>query len=153
MANTYTQIYLHIIFAVKGRESLMHKQWKEELYKYICGIVTNSNQKIYAINGMPDHIHFLISIKPNCLISDLIRDIKANSSKWINNKDLFRGKFYWQEGFGGFSVSHSQLDKVINYINNQEIHHSTKSFKDEYLGLLKSYKIDFNDNYVFEWID
>ena len=105
MANTYSQIYIHVVFAVKGRESSISNKFKDELYKYICGIVTNNHQKVYAINGMPDHLHILISIKPNCLLSDLVRDIKANSSKWINQKKIILGKFQWQEGFGSFSVS------------------------------------------------
>ena len=113
MANTFSQIYIHIVFAVKYRENLIAKKWSEELYKYICGIVNNNHQKIYAINGMADHIHILLSIKPNTLLSDLVRDIKASSSKWINIKKFADGKFQWQEGFGSFSVSQSQIDKVI----------------------------------------
>jgi REP element-mobilizing transposase RayT len=153
MANTYSQLYTHIVFAVKGRENIVTKKIEDDLYKYICGIVTLNHQKVYAINGMPDHIHLLISIKPNCLLSDLVRDIKASSSKWINLKKLVKGKFYWQEGFGSFSVSQSQLDKVIAYIDNQETHHQKKSFKQEYTGLLKSYNIEYDDKYVFDWIE
>ena len=153
MANTFSQIYIHSVFAVKGRENIIHKNMKDELYKYICGIVTLNHQKVYAINGMPDHIHVLISIKPNCLLSDLMRDIKASSSKWINLKKLIVGKFSWQEGFGSFSVSQSQLDKVIAYINNQEIHHRKSSFKKEYMGLLKSYTIEYDEKYIFDWIE
>ena len=153
MANTYSQIYIHAVFAIKGRENLINKKFKDELYKYICGIVTNNKQKVYAINGMPDHLHILISIKPNCLLSDLIRDMKASSSKWINEKKYVVGKFQWQEGFGSFSVSQSNLDKVIAYIDNQEVHHQKKSFKEEYLEFLKSYKIEYDDKYVYEWIE
>ena len=153
MANTFSQIYIHVVFAVKGRENCVSNKWKDELYKYICGIVNNNNQKVYAINGMPDHIHILISIKPNCLISDLIRDIKASSSKWINLKKYVFGKFQWQEGFGSFSVSQSQVDKVIAYIDNQEVHHQKLSFKQEYIGFLKSYKIKYDEKYVFDWIE
>lgn len=153
MANTYSQIYIHAVFAVKGRENLINNKFKDELYKYICGILTNNKEKVYAINGMPDHLHVLLSIKPNCLLSDLMRDIKAGSSKWINEKKFVAGKFQWQEGFGSFSVSQSQLDKVISYIDNQENHHKKKSFKEEYVEFLKSYKIEYDDKYVFDWIE
>lgn len=118
MANTYTQIYIHLVFSVKGRQHLIQSVWKEEMYKYICGIVNGKNQKVYAIGGMADHTHILVSIKPDISISDLVRDIKANSSKWINEKNLVVGKFQWQEGFGAFSYAQSQLNNVIHYINN-----------------------------------
>jgi putative transposase len=153
MANTFSQIYIHSVFAVKGRENLISNKWKDELYKYICGIVNNNNQKVYSINGMPDHVHVLLSIKPSCSVSDLIGDIKASSSKWLNTKKYIKGKFQWQEGFGAFSVSQSQLDKVIAYIENQEIHHQKFSFKQEYIGLLKSYNIEYDEKYVFDWIE
>lgn len=151
MANSYSKIYIHVVFAVKGRESSISNKWKEELYKYICGIVSNKNEKVYAINGMPNHIHILLSIKPNCLLSDLIRDIKSNSSKWINERKFVVGKFQWQEGAGSFSVSHQQLDMIIGYIGNQEAHHQKKSFKEEYLELLKTNDIEYDDKYVFGW--
>ncbi len=151
MANTFSQLYVHSVFAVKGRENIINAKFKDELYKYICGIVNKNNQKVYSINGMPDHIHILLSIKPNCLLSDLMRDIKASSSKWINEKRFVQGKFQWQEGFGAFSVSQSQVDKVIAYIDNQETHHKKLAFKEEYIGLLKSYKIEFDEKYVFDW--
>ncbi|HNR48314.1 MAG TPA: IS200/IS605 family transposase [Bacteroidia bacterium] len=153
MANTYTQIYLQIVFSVKGRENLIKKKWKEELYKYICGIVNGKEQKVYAIGGVGDHIHILVSIKPNIALSDLIRDIKANSSKWINEKGFVLGKFQWQEGFGAFSYAQSQLDAVIAYINNQEQHHLVKTFKDEYLELLQKFNVEYNEKYLFEWIE
>ncbi len=151
MANTFSQLYVHAVFAVKGRENRINTKFKDELYKYICGIVNHNHQKVYAINGMPDHIHILISMKPNCMLSDLMRDIKAGSSKWINEKKYIMGKFQWQEGFGAFSVSQSQVDKVIAYIDNQEKHHQKLSFKDEYKGLLQSYKIEFDEKYVFDY--
>lgn len=153
MANTYTQIYLQIVFSVKGRQNLIQKNWKDELFKYICGIVNGKQQKVYAIGGVADHIHILISIKPNVAISDLVRDIKANSSKWINDKGLVSGKFQWQEGFGAFSYAQSQLDRVIAYINNQEQHHRRKTFKDEYMELLKKFNVEYDDNYLFDWIE
>ncbi len=153
MANTFTQLYVHLIFAVKGRENIISSKFKDELYKYICGIVNVNHQKVYSINGMPDHVHILLSTKPNCLLSDLMRDIKASSSKWINDNKFVIGKFQWQEGFGAFSVSQSQVDKVIAYINNQEKHHQKLSFKEEYTGLLKSYKIEFDEKYIFDWVE
>ena len=153
MANTYTQIYLHIVFSVKGRQNLIHKSWKEELHKYICGIVNGKEQKVYAIGGVADHIHILVSIKPNIALSDLVRDIKANSSKWIYEKGLVKGKFQWQEGFGAFSYAQSQLDTVIAYINKQEQHHQKKTFRDEYLELLQKFNVVFDEKYLFEWIE
>ena len=153
MANTYTQIYLHIVFSVKGRQNLIQNKWKDELHKYICGITNGKEQKIYAIGGMPDHIHILVSIKPNMTISELVRDIKANSSKWINEKGLINGKFQWQEGFGAFSYAQSQLDNVIAYINNQEQHHQKKTFKDEYLDLLQKFNVEYDEKYLFDWVE
>ncbi len=123
------------------------------MYKYICGIVNGKEQKVYAIGGVGDHIHILVSIKPNIALSDLIRDIKANSSKWINEKGFVLGKFQWQEGFGAFSYAQSQLDAVIAYINNQEQHHLVKTFKDEYLELLQKFNVEYNEKYLFEWIE
>lgn len=153
MANTFTQIYIHVVFSVKGRQNLINTFWKDELYKYICGIVNCKEQKVYAIGGMADHIHLLLSIKPNISISDFVRDIKANSSKWINEKQFVKGKFQWQEGFGAFSYAQSQLDNVISYINNQEHHHQTKTFKEEYLELLQKFNVAYNEKYLFEWIE
>jgi putative transposase len=152
MANTYTQIYLQIVFSVKGRQNLIHKNWKDELHKYICGVVNGKDQKVYAIGGVADHIHILVSIKPTILISDLVRDIKANSSKWINENHYIIGKFQWQDGFGAFSYSQSHLDNVIAYINNQELHHQNKTFKDEYIELLHKFNIEFDEKYLFDWI-
>lgn len=153
MANTYTQIYFQVVFAVKGRQNLIQKKWQDELHKYICGIVNGKGQKVYAIGGVSDHIHILISIKPNITIYDLVRDIKSNSSKWINEKAFVLGKFEWQEGFGAFSYGQSQLDPVIAYINNQEQHHKKKTFRDEYLELLQIFQIEYDSKYLFEWIE
>ncbi len=150
MANTYSQIYIHIVFAVKGRQNLISKEWKEELYKYITGIVRNKDQKLIAINGMPDHIHILIGLKPSKSISDLTRDIKANSSRFINEKQWVNGKFEWQTGFGAFSCGQSDVSTVIQYIQNQEIHHCEKTFKEEYINLLESFGIDYKNEYLFE---
>ena len=153
MANTYTQIYIQIVFAVKDRQNLIKKNHKDELYKYITGIVRNKNQKLISINGMSDHIHILIGLKPDIALSDLVRDIKANSSKFINKKNWFMGKFNWQEGFGAFSYSRSQLNRVIKYIENQEKHHKKKSFKEEYLELLQKFGVEYKDKYLFDFIE
>ncbi len=152
MANTYTQIYIQIVFAVYGRESVISREHKEELHKYITGIVTNKNQKLIAINCMPDHTHILIGLKPDMALSDLVRDIKANSSKFINENGWLRGRFNWQEGFGAFSYSHSHLGAVIRYIRDQEKHHSRRSFEDEYMKLLRKFDVAFDDRYVFDFI-
>ena len=153
MANTFSQIYIQIVFSVKGRQSLINDAWKEELYKYICGIVLAKGQKVYAIGGVADHIHILVSIRPDISISELVRDVKANSSKWINIQIPKNGKFQWQEGFGAFSYAQSQLDSVIAYINNQQKHHQKRSFKEEYIELLDKFKIDYNEKYLFDWVE
>lgn len=153
MANTFTQIYIHIVFAVQGRQNLIRKEHKEELHKYITGIITNKGQKLIAINAMPDHVHILTGLKPDKALSDLVRDIKANSSGFITEKKWVMGKFRWQEGFGAFSYSHSQLTTIINYIRNQEKHHSKKTFKQEYLDMLTAFNIQHDNKYLFEWIE
>ncbi|MBK6836490.1 MAG: IS200/IS605 family transposase [Bacteroidetes bacterium] len=153
MANTYSQIYIHLVFAVKGRENVIDKSFKNELYKYICGIVTNKKQKVFSINGVADHIHILVSIGPDYSISNLVKDIKVNSTKWINEKKFVIGKFQWQEGFGAFSVSQSQISKVATYIDNQEEHHKKTTFKQEYIDFLKSYNIEYDEKYIFNWED
>jgi len=150
MANTYTQLYVHVIFAVKGRANLLLPKWKENLYRYITGIVTNKNQKLMVINGVSDHIHILIGLKPDINLSDLIRDIKSNTSKWINENKYVAGKFEWQNGFGAFSVGYSQIETLLNYIINQESHHHKKTFREEYLEFLNEYHIDFKMEYIFE---
>ena len=150
MANTYTQLYTHVVFAVKYRRNHIHKTWQDELYKYISGVVSNHNQKLMIIGGMPDHVHILLGTRPNCNLSDLVRIIKANSSKWINEKKLTKTKFEWQEGFGAFTVSQSQLPRVINYIKNQEQHHKKKTFKEEYIEFLEAYKVDYNEDYLLD---
>ena len=153
MANTYTQIYIHVVFAVQERASLISPEWKEELFKYITGIFTNQGIKLIAIGGIKDHIHILFALDPKIALSDLIRDVKANSSKFINERAFVRGKFYWQEGFGAFSYSRSQIDTVAKYVLNQEIHHANKSFKDEFVGLLDRYEVKYDDRYLFNWIE
>ena len=152
MANTYTQIYIQVVFAVKGRENLIRREWKIELHKYITGIVKNEKHKLIAINSMPDHIHMLIGLKPDTALSDLVRDVKANSSRFVNEKRWVKGRFNWQEGFGAFSYSHSEVDSVVKYIQNQEKHHSKKTFREEYDAMLKAFQIEYNEKYVFEEI-
>jgi len=153
MPNTYTQLYVQIVFTVKGRANLISSNNREELHKFITGIVSNRNQKMLAIYAMPDHVHILIGLKPNISISDLVRDIKAGSSKFINDSKWINGKFNWQEGFGAFSYSKSHLDNVVKYILNQEEHHKNQSFKEEYLEFLQKYDIEYDSNYLFEWIE
>ena len=153
MANTYSQIYIHIVFSVKGRQNLILKSFREELHKYITGIVQNRDQKMLAVYCMPDHTHILIGLRPSISISDLVRDIKAGSSKFINDKKMVRGKFNWQEGFGVFSYSRSQVNNVIRYILKQEEHHKKKTFKEEYLDLLQKFEIHHDEKYLFEWIE
>jgi len=153
MANTYSQIYIQIVFTVKGKHNLIKKQNRSELHKYISGIVTNRNQKLVSIFAMPDHIHLLVGIKPNISISDVVRDIKSGSSKFISDNNWVKGKFAWQEGYGAFSYSKNQIDRVVNYILNQEEHHKKRTFKEEYLELLKKNEIEYSDEYLFEWVD
>jgi putative transposase len=153
MANTYTQIYIHVVFCVQDRYCLISKTWKDELFKYITGIIQNNGHKLIAINGMADHLHIFIGMKPSQSLSDLMQDIKGDSSKWINGKGFLRGRFSWQEGFGAFSNSASQIDNVVKYIKNQEIHHMKKKFIDEYKDILKKFNIDFDDRYLFKTVD
>ena len=150
MANTYTQIYLHVVFAVEGRQSLIAPEHSEELQKYITGIVSGQNQKLIAINNMPDHLHLLVGLKPDIALSDLVRDIKAGSSKFINERHWVMGRFSWQEGFGAFSYSRSQLGTVIRYIENQQKHHTKQTFRDEYIELLKKFNVEFDPRYIFK---
>ena len=151
MANTYTQIYIQVVFAVQDRQCIIRPEHKTELYKYITGIVRNRNQKLIAINGVADHIHLLIGLRPDIALSDLVRDIKSASSGFINDNDWVRGKFHWQEGFGGFSYGHSQLNSIIQYIQDQDRHHENQSFKSEYLALLRKFDIAFKEEYVFDF--
>ncbi len=153
MANTFSQIYLQFVFAVKNRQALIEKKHKEELHKYITGLVQNRKAKMLAVNCMPDHIHLFVGYKPNVLISDFIKEIKVESNEFINDKKWIRGKFSWQEGYGVFSYSHSHIDNVINYIKNQEVHHQKRTFKQEYHELLNKFKIPFEEKYLFDFFD
>ena len=151
--STFSQIYIQVVFAVRGRNSLIAQSWEEELYKYITGIITNKGQKLIAINGMPDHIHLLIGMKPSCCLSDLVREIKKASNSFINEKKFSKFKFEWQEGYGAFSYSHSSLDNVIAYIQNQKEHHKKKSFREEYIDFLRKFEVKYKDEYLFNWIE
>jgi putative transposase len=153
MANTYTQLYAQIIFSPQGRYNLITNRIKIPVYKYITGIIKNKNQKLMIINGMPDHIHIFLGFLPDIALSDLVRDIKSNTAKYINDQKMVLGKFSWQRGFGAFTYSKSQVPDVINYIQNQENHHKRKSFKDEYLDILKKFGIEHRGEYLFEWYD
>ncbi len=153
MANTYTKIFIHLVFAVKYRESVLDKSWRVEMYKYITGTVETNKQKLYVINGVEDHIHILISIDPSQAISDIVRDIKTNSSRWINQRKFTKKEFAWQSGYGAFSVSGDHIKNTIRYIERQEEHHAKKSFKKEYLKLLELYEIEYNDQYLFNWFE
>lgn len=153
MAGTFSQIYIQVVFAVKGRESLIQSEWEDELYKYITGIVRNKEQKMLAINGMPDHIHFLIGMRPSCCLSDLVREIKKSSNEFIKENKFTKLRFQWQEGYGAFSYSHSALDNVIGYISNQKEHHRKQTFREEYMDFLKKFQIEFKDEYLFNWVE
>lgn len=153
MANTYSQIYIHTVFAVEGRQSLIAPEHNDELQKYVTGIVTEQKQKLIAINNMPDHVHMLVGLQPDLALSDLIRDIKANSSAFITRRRWVRGRFNWQEGFGAFSYSRSQLDTVIRYIRNQPKHHARKTFREEYEELLQKFGVSYDERYIFKAAD
>jgi len=150
MANTYTQIHIQAVFAVKGRQSLISDSWKHELYKYMTSIVQNESHKVLQINGMPDHIHILFGMRPVQSLSDLMKKMKGETSSWINRKKFCRGRFSWQEGYGAFSYSKSQLPKVIRYIENQEIHHRKKTFLEEYRDFLYAFEIPSDERYLFK---
>jgi len=153
MAGTFSQIYVQVVFAVQNSECMINSLWEEELYKYISGIIRNKEQKMLAINGMPDHIHFFIGMKPSCCLSDLVREIKKSSTEFIKEKKLSKFKFNWQEGYGAFSYSHSQIDSVVKYIINQKEHHKKQTFREEYIDFLKKFEIEFKEDYLFKWIE
>lgn len=149
MANTYTQIYIHAVFAVRSRLNLIAATHGEEIHKYITGIVTNLGSKLIAVNTMPDHCHLLVGLKPDLSVSDCIGKVKSGSSGFINKKKFVAGRFEWQEGFGAFSYSRSQLDTIINYIDRQQEHHRKTTFKEEYRALLAEFGIDYDQKYIF----
>ncbi|HAY70696.1 MAG TPA: IS200/IS605 family transposase [Saprospirales bacterium] len=152
MSATFSQIYIQYVFAVKGRRNLLQKPWRDEVFKYISGIIKGKNQKPIIVNGVSDHVHVFVGLKPSISISELVRDIKNNSSNFINDQKWIEDKFSWQEGFGAFSYSHSQIENVYKYIAKQEIHHRKIPFKDEYIELLRKMAIEFNEKYLFDWV-
>ena len=150
MPNTYTQIHIQFIFTVKFRDCLISPLWETELYKYISGIIQNNGHKLVCINGMPDHLHILVGVRPDQSISPLMQDVKGNSSRWINERKFCVRRFEWQQGFGAFSYSKGDLKNVIDYINNQKVHHKKKSFQGEYLELLQEFQVDYDEKYIFQ---
>ncbi|HEX6982237.1 MAG TPA: IS200/IS605 family transposase [Balneolaceae bacterium] len=152
MANTYSQIYIQFVFAVQNRKSLIRDDWEEELYKYITGIVQNRKHKMIAINGMPDHIHAFVGLHPTQSISNLMREVKGDSSSWINNKGFVNEKFRWQEGYGAFSYGRSQINKVYHYVMNQKKHHAKKTFMDEYIELLNKFNVNYDERFIFKQV-
>jgi putative transposase len=138
------------VFAVEGRQNLIKPEYNNELQKYITGIVSGQKQKLIAINNVPDHLHLLVGLRPDTALSDLMRDVKAGSSKFINEHHWVVGRFSWQEGFGAFSHSRSQLDTVIRYIENQQKHHARQSFPDEYIELLEKFGVEYDRRYIFK---
>jgi putative transposase len=153
MPNTYTQLFVHFVFAVQNRLCIINQSWKDQLYKYMNGIIEQQGHKLYIINGVSDHIHLLVSMNPTQAPSDLMYHLKRSSSMWINQNKLTMGKFSWQEGFGAFSLGKSQLSEKIRYIENQQDHHKKLSFIDEYLQFLKEYEIEYDERYIFKSID
>jgi REP element-mobilizing transposase RayT len=153
MANTYTKIHIQAVFSVQNRDCAIHRSWKDELYKYVTGIIQNHGHKVLAINGKPDHIHVFFGMRPTQSLSDLMQDIKGDSSKWINQNRYVKGHFSWQEGYGAFSYSKSHVDNVIDYIKNQDIHHESRTFIEEYQDFLKKFEIDYDERYIFKPVD
>ncbi len=151
MANTYSQIYLHFIFVVRYRESMLKDSFRGDLHRYMTGIVQKKGHKLIAINSVDDHAHIFIGFDVNDKIPDLVRDLKKDSTNYINDKNIFKGKFYWQTGYGVFSYSHSQIDQVVKYIQNQQIHHQKKTFREEYIEFLEKYCVDYNTEFLFNF--
>ncbi len=153
MANTYTQIHIQAIFAVQNRQSLIQREWREELYKYITGIIQKNNHKMLQINGMTDHIHIFFGMRPSQSLSDLMKAVKGDSSEWINKRGFTKQKFSWQAGYGAFSYAKSQVPKVIQYIQNQEEHHRKKTFTEEYIAFLDAFEIEYDEQFIFKPVE
>ena len=153
MAGTYSQLYIQIVFAVAGRKNMLDKSWRTEVFKYMAGIINAKGHKTLIVNGVSDHVHIFVGLKPSMAISDLVRDVKNNSTNFINIQNYTRGKFSWQPGYGTFSYGKSQVNRVYQYILNQENHHSKTSFREEYQEFLRKYEIEHEDKYLFEWIE
>ena len=150
MANTFTQIHIHAVFAVQNRMSLLQDHWRGELYKYIITIIQKHEHKVLSIGGMPDHIHILFGFRPTQSLSALVQEVKRDSSEWINQRNLVLGKFEWQEGYGAFSYGKSQISAVANYIEKQSQHHAKRSFANEYKNILDKFGIQFDERYIFK---
>ena len=153
MPGTFSQLHIQIIFAVQGRANILQKPWREEVFKYIAGIIKEKGHKTVIVNGVEDHVHAFIGLRPVMALSDLVRDIKNNSTNFINEKKWVKGKFYWQEGYGAFSYSHSHIHNVYKYILNQEAHHKKQTFREEYLDFLRKFEVTHDEKYLFEWIE
>jgi len=153
MANTYTQVYVQFIFAVQNRMSIIRPEWEDELYRYITGIVQNHNHKLIAINGAGDHVHLFVGLHTTQSMAEFMQDVKEFSSKWINNNEFTKGRFQWQEGYGAFSYSKSQIDQVYKYIMNQKEHHKKKSFSEEYIEFLEKFEVPYDERYIFKPIE
>jgi REP element-mobilizing transposase RayT len=153
MPGTFSQLYVQVVFAVRGRQNLIGRSWNQELNKYISGIITAKKQKSIIVNGMPDHIHVFIGLRPSTALSDVVRDIKNNSTNFINDRQFVKEKFQWQEGYGAFSYAQSQIKHVYDYILNQEKEHTTRTFKEEYVDLLNHFQIEYEEKFLFEWIN
>lgn len=153
MANTFTKSYFHLVFAVKYRNALIKKEWKDELERYITGIVQNHKHKLIAVGAMPDHIHIFIGYYLNQLVPDLVETVKTSSTHWVKEKKLTPFKFQWQKGYGAFTYSRHEVDKIAKYVLNQEEHHRKMSFRDEYIAMLKRNEIEYKEEYLFEFFD
>ncbi|MDX2189893.1 MAG: IS200/IS605 family transposase [Bacteroidota bacterium] len=153
MPGTFSKIYIQVVFAVKYREAIINESWESRLFQYISGIIKEKEQKLIAINGMPDHIHIFIGMKPSCNLSDLVREIKKSSTQFVNENKFSKHKFQWQEGYGAFSYGHSQIDVVAKYVMNQKEHHKRQSFKNEYIQFLQNFEVEFDEKFLFNWFD
>ena len=153
MSGTYCQLFVHVVFAVKGRQSLIPPDWESDLYGYIFGIIKEKGQKPYIVNGASNHVHILFGFEPSIPICDIVRDVKNNSSNYVNRDKMRMSRFSWQEGYGAFSIAKSEIESVYNYILNQKEHHKTRSFKEEYLAILRSAGVEFNEKYLFDWVE
>ncbi len=153
MAGTYSQLYLQIVIVVKGRQNFLLSSWRQDVFKYISGIISNKGQKALIVNGVANHVHIFVGLKPAMRIADLVRDIKNNSTNYINKNNWVKGKFAWQEGYGVFSYSHSQVSTVYHYVLNQEEHHKKHTFKEEYTRFLRDFQVEHEEKYLFDWLD
>lgn len=153
MANTYTQLNAQAVFAVKGRENILTSDFRPQVFEYMTGILRNINQYPLAVNGYKNHVHIFFELHPTTNLSDVMEIVKANSSKWINSNHFVQGHFEWQRGYSAFTYSRSQRNRVIQYLTNQENHHKTQSFREEYLEMLRKFEMEYDERYIFEFYD